>query len=1153
MKIKEIKLYGFKSFPGETKLALDAGITAFVGPNGSGKSNIFDALRWVFGEQSMKALRCERIEDLIYVSPDTKDDANFTEVAVTIDNEEYFPQFGGEFEIKRRFYRSGESEFFLNRVKCRLQDIQALFLNSGTLTYSFLELSEIEKIIHGDTKHMFDDVSGILKYQERREQTRRRLEVTEQDLLRLEDIIHEMQRSVRSLKRQVRQTRLYQELREEYKRLTLYMLKRDYTTASAELAEIQNKINEHETRRQAAAQSIKQLEREREELKHTMAEIETKKRDTLSTVVAIQTDITRLQDAVAEKEEHARQILLHNERTITSIKEKEELRTSREQRKAQCAEQREQLAKELQDAEHKIKGIEENLDTLNKDFFAAKGDYDTKVHELKALHDSQQQLREDITRMKFEKENKQTLLERMNEEYSSEKGEYDHRKRELASYEENVQKIVAKQEELSKMLEDECAGLEVLQKDRENHERDLRQRKDALIECKLMIDTLKKRLTERDCRAAYEPRFGERFRGVMRENLEVGEGCESAVDVCLGDILNYALVEGVGEDDFMNLSEGRYGFIDITHVPSETSISRIPETLQSLTEFVTFGSAQDMLKRFFATYFLVEGFNSAYDFSNKYPGCGFVTRDGLLVKDGIVVAERGEVGFFRISQAIEEQNKQYEALKNELLFLDGEKKRLEHEIEKKQQNIETTKESLFSTNVEKSEYSMKLDELKQQVDKLYTDYQHLARERSVFEEDINGLTQKIQEHEDRIRKNKALCASIESEQGALVNRQQELKKDLDASIARMHEEKIAHAALVERENSLRSTAEHLTDELQEIAREITNLKKSTAAQDIESIQQEIAGLGQELAAKEGEKKAIETRLPEKAMEELTEKINAIFDALAEKQKVHEELQNGIMQLKYDSFQLTHRKDDAVKKAQDDFKIDLFAYVFEEDVLDVEARLQEVKGKLEKLGDVNPLSLDLYEQEKQRLDEFLSQRDDIITAKRSLLGSIDELDTRARERFIGTFSEVKKEFNFVFSNFFEGGQADLVLSDPQNPLTSKVDIVVRMKGKRLKTINQLSGGERTLLAISLLLAFYLVKPAPFCILDEIDAPLDDANVVRFNKFLRDLSQRTQVVIITHNRATMEYTDYLYGLTMEKPGQSKIISARLADLEKIGALE
>ncbi len=1153
MKIKEIKLYGFKSFPGETKLALDAGITAFVGPNGSGKSNIFDALRWVFGEQSMKALRCERIEDLIYISPDTKDDANFTEVAVTIDNEEYFPQFGGQFEIKRRFYRSGESDFFLNRVKCRLQDIQALFLNSGTLTYSFLELSEIEKIIHGDTKHMFDDVSGILKYQERREQTRRRLEVTEQDLLRLEDIIHEMQRAVRSLKRQVRQTRLYQELRDDYKRLTLYMLKEEYATASRELADIQSKIQEHETNRQTTAQSIKQLEREREELKHRMAEIEGQKRDTLSALTAIQADITRLQDAVAEKEEDARQILLHNERTITSIKEKEELQSHHEQQNLQCTKQREQLARELKEQEQRIKEFEENLDTLNKDFFTAKENDEIKGRELTVLRGSQQQVREEITRLRFEKETKQTLHERMNEEYSGEKQEYDQRKRELTSHEESIQKIVDRQEELSKVLEQENAELHALVSERENHEKELRQRKDALIECKLLIDTLKKRLTERDPRAACEPRFGERFRGLMRENLEVITEYASAVDVCLGDILTYALVEGVGKADLKDLTDGRYGFIDISQVTSDVSVSRVPDMLPCLADFVTFNASGEILKRFLAAYFVVEEFDRAYDLSREYRGCGFVTRDGLLVKDGIVVAERGEVGYFKISQAIDEQNEQFEALKNESLFLEEEKKRLQQEIEKKQQNIEQIKEDLFSTNVEKSEHSLKRDELKQQVDKLHSDYQHLARERSRLENEIEELVRKTQDRENRMKEYAESCARIESDQETLMDRQQELKKELDEGLAKLHDEKIAHAALIERENSLRATQERLADELQSLVREITHLKEGKAAQDIETVQQGIVTLKKELAVKHDEKSAIEARLPEKVMEELTEKINVIFDALAEKQKVHEEQQNAVMQLKYDSFQLTHRKDDAVKKARDDFKIDLLTCVFDEDVPDAQERLEEVKGKLEKLGDVNPLSVDLYEQEKQRLDEFLGQRDDIITAKRSLLGSIEELDTRARERFIGTFGEVKKEFNFVFSNFFEGGQADLVLSDPQNPLTSKVDIVVRMKGKRLKTINQLSGGERTLLAISLLLAFYLVKPAPFCILDEIDAPLDDANVVRFNRFLRDLSQRTQVVIITHNRATMEYTDYLYGLTMEKPGQSKIISARLADLEKIGALD
>jgi chromosome segregation protein len=336
-----------------------------------------------------------------------------------------------------------------------------------------------------------------------------------------------------------------------------------------------------------------------------------------------------------------------------------------------------------------------------------------------------------------------------------------------------------------------------------------------------------------------------------------------------------------------------------------------------------------------------------------------------------------------------------------------------------------------------------------------------------------------------------------------------------------------------------------------ILAEVNALQQENAAQALAQVESRIAELKEQLSTKEAEKAMIEQELPEQASKELSQKISDIFDQLDVFQKDQESLQNEIMQLKYESFQLSHKRDENYNKAREEFKVDLRDYSIDEEVVDPSSRLLEVRGKLEKLGEVNPLSLDLYEKEKKRLDEFLAQRDDIIAARKNLLGSIEELDTRARDRFVTTFSQVKEQFNFVFSNFFEGGHADLVLSDVSSPLTSKVDIVVRMKGKRVKKINQLSGGERTLLAISLLLAFYLVKPAPFCILDEIDAPLDDANVVRFNKFLRDLSQRTQVIIITHNRATMEYADYLYGLTMEKPGQSKIISARLADLEQIDA--
>jgi len=483
-----------------------------------------------------------------------------------------------------------------------------------------------------------------------------------------------------------------------------------------------------------------------------------------------------------------------------------------------------------------------------------------------------------------------------------------------------------------------------------------------------------------------------------------------------------------------------------------------------------------------------------------------------------------------------------------VIFINEDKKRLQKEIEAINEKIEEKKNRLFAVNVKKSECSLKLNETERNVDKTVKYYEGVKNDRDNILKEIERLKSQIEEFEEKIRAAEREFSDIEEQKKGLLEKIKTMEGELEEKGTIINKKRMDLIAMEERRKSVQGSIEQLQAEIKKVEDELDILRQNRTAENLEQIQAEIDVLKKELILKKEERTNLEKLLPEKIMEELTQKLNKVFDSLAESQKLHEELQNEVMQFRYQSFQLKHKRDEAFKKALDDFKVDLNEYLPEEEIPEAETKLAETKGKLEKLGEVNPLSLELYDKEKKRLDEFLAQRDDVIAAKKNLLGSIEELDTRARERFVTTFERVKKEFNFVFANFFEGGAADLVLSDPGNPLTSKVDIVVRMKGKRLKTINQLSGGERTLLAISLLLAFYLVKPAPFCILDEIDAPLDDANVVRFNKFLRDLSQRTQVVIITHNRATMEYADYLYGLTMEKPGQSKIISAKLADLEK-----
>jgi chromosome segregation protein len=1149
MKIKEIKLFGFKSFPGETKISLDQGITAFVGPNGSGKSNIFDALRWVFGEQSMKALRCEKIEDLIYISPDTRDDANFTEVSVTIDNEDFFPQFGGEFEIKRKFYRSGESEFFLNRVKCRLQDIQALFLNSGTLTYSFLELSEIEKIIHGNTKEMFDDVSGILKYQERREQTKRRLESTEQDLLRLEDIIHEMRRSLRSLKRQVRQTRLYRELRDEYKVLVLFMLKHEFSTVLDELNTMQEKKNTVDNEAQKVMQEIKKLEQEREQLKSEMSRVEDSKQKTLHAIAAVDEKMKALKINIDDNEEKAKSIILANERTITSIKEKEEAIANNRKRLGEYEQMKEEITGQVHEIETSLQAHQDELENSNRRYFTLSEEARGKNETIERHREDMLQCRNELLKLDFERENKKTIYDRIIEELDTQQRDIDAGKSGVKQLEQQLAGVVKKQDELAQILEKANHDMTENNTKMTELETDLETRQRDLTECRVMIDTLAHRLKEKSGIKEIEKKFAGKYIGLLRDNIKVTPGYEGIVDICLGDILNYYLVTECVISDFTDIPEGRFGFIDMEDTPAAEKTAAVDEKLRSISEFVEFKSGDKILKKYLADYFIAEGFAQARELSKIHRAYGFITDDGFLFKNGLIITEKGEIGYFKVSQRLAEYEEKLETLENEILFVTEEKKRLLDAKNIIDGQIDDVKNQLFATNVKKSEQSLQMNELKRHLDKSVKERDAVQKDKKSIVHELEEIENKKRSFDNEIERIQGLSDSIERETKDILENSRNIEAEIKNETKMLNEKKLELVACKERLNNISTTIEQLNNQIISTEREIGILQQTEMGKDLNAIEQLIISLKEDLNSEEKRRKEIEAELPEKIVEDLTRRLNDIFDQLAAKQKAHEDLQNEVMQFKYQSFQLSHRKDEVWKRGKEEFKVDLRDYEPEEDIENAETRLAEIKGKLEKLGEVNPLSLDLYENEKKRLDEFLGQRDDIITAKSSLLRSIEELDTRARERFVSIFDRVKQEFNFVFSKFFEGGHADLILSDPSNPLTSKVDIVVRMKGKRLKIINQLSGGERTLLAVSLLLALYLVKPAPFCILDEIDAPLDDANVVRFNRFLRDLSQRTQVVIITHNRATMEYTDYLYGLTMEKPGQSKIISARLADLEKL----
>ncbi|MGQ9664848.1 MAG: chromosome segregation protein SMC [bacterium] len=1145
MKIKEIRLYGFKSFQGETKFLLNPGITAFVGPNGSGKSNIFDALRWVFGEQSMKALRCERNEDLIHLSADGQDDSNFAEVTVTIDNEEFFPQFGSEFEIRRRFYRDGESEFYLNRVKCRLQDIQALFLNSGTLTYSFLELAEIEKIISGDTKEMFDDVAGILKYQERREQTKKRLEQTEQDLLRLEDVIGEMERTVRALKRQARQTQLYQELKEDFKKLSLILLKNEYENTASDLKNVHAQINSLNQQKMSIIAKINDLEQERQKLKNEQSTLESKKKKFLLELNNLNATIESLQQELQDRENEARQFSLEQEKKNVSMQEKKEYLKILLSKTAGYETRIKQISSELENLNSKFNEEKQNLESLSENFSQITQQIKQREKLVDEMQLKIQLLKNDIARLEMNQANKQAITEQL----AAEKDVLLNQEKKISTEKQRLgdelNKIISEQEKISATLLQKQQDSVSVENRISELEDNLQKLQEELSECRTLIDTLNNRLGTGEDIKLIKQNFKDKIAGFLRECVVAHSGYEAIVDICLRDTLNYFILNGFTPDDFNNLPEGRFGFI--LHKEMETEpIPADLSSLKSVSEFMEFKNHKKFLSGYLSRFFITNNLRDAFELADKYPQYGFVTPEAILFYNNAIIVQKGDFGYFRISQRLNEYRTKAETIQNEIIFINDEKKRLIAKTGQIKSELENNKDQLFSLNIKKSEISMQLTTLKQQLENISKDIAAVDNEQNKTKTEIQDIDSKIEKYYNEIKEYEDKILEIQNEITQLGTNQKEVEEQINKKNEELNQlvlkiginEELQRATDKEFHDTMRT--------IKDLEEEINEASNISTSEQLGSLNQTIFTLQQKIQEKKEKKSHLENQMPDSPLEQLAKDLDTIYDELTKIKKEQEEIQSTIMQLNYTVFQLNHRKEELTKKAQDEFQTDLDEFIPEE-VPEPEQKLNEVRERMIRVGEINPLSLSAYEQEKKRLDEFLAQRNDIIAAKQNLLKSIAELDARAQERFTDIFNEVKDKFNQVFSKFFEGGEADLLLTDPSNPLTTQVDIVVRMKGKKIKRINQLSGGERTLLAVSLLLAFYLVKPAPFCILDEIDAPLDDVNVVRFNKFLRELSQHTQVVIITHNRSTMEYADYLYGLTMEQPGKSKIVSTRLEDLE------
>ncbi|MEO0225898.1 MAG: hypothetical protein ABIL05_02975, partial [candidate division WOR-3 bacterium] len=633
--------------------------------------------------------------------------------------------------------------------------------------------------------------------------------------------------------------------------------------------------------------------------------------------------------------------------------------------------------------------------------------------------------------------------------------------------------------------------------------------------------------------------FQERYHGLIFEGIKIDTGFEIAVCAALGEIINFYLVDHIGEEDILSLKDaGRIGFLLKANVENPVLRSN------SLLNYVHLNDPLTPLKRYLNNFIIVSDLTSGLAASREEPDSFFVTKDGVVIHGGMVIINGPPEDIATMHHKIEQLTEQIENLNNESLFRTQERTRLETERRQIEKELDQARHDLMHLATEIAGLEVKIGEIDSQQERNH-------HQVAILKDEIKEIKNQLTAIENE------LAQSLELDEKSYETIALEIKH-LEDEIIKDEDE---YRRLIDATSEVRTTLARIEEKVNSLNREIAELKNQ-----YQSSQEEVAQLEQSNLHLEEEESAIDDSL-----KKLVDDVNLRKSALAEKEKdysvqnmehkikIQEELLSALNDLRSN---LETKREDLLKarmalfeteqqlkqcldQSQQEYGVDLKTAPIEE-IENVEEKHAELVARIERLGPINPLSITEYETEKKRLDELLRQRDDVIAAKNTIEASIKELDQEAKESFNKTFQMVREEFKKVFQNFFVGGEADIYLVDETAPFESDIEIVARPMGKKLKHIGQLSGGERTLLAISLLFAFYFVRPSPFCILDEIDAPLDDSNVLRFSEFIRNLSTRTQILLITHNKVTMEYADHIYGVTMEEPGVSKIVSVKLKEV-------
>jgi len=1184
VRLKSLELQGFKSFPDKTVISFDDGITAIVGPNGSGKSNISDAVRWVLGEQSTKTLRGSNMQDVIFAGTQKRGAVGFAEVSLTIDNSDgVLPCEYNEVTVTRRLYRSGESEYFINRTAVRLRDINEMFMDTGLGRdgYSIIGQGRIDEILSaksGDRREIFEEAAGISKFRHRKEESERKLASTEENLVRLRDILAEVESQVEPLRIQAEKAKQYIKIFDELRGLEVTVWSENLAKARENA---QKYISDYEvvcSQFTAASASVEELYAEVEKLAADMREkdvlaegLREEERAGSLAVSEIAGEISTLEATIANNR--------HNIERIRSEINDETLRA--EEVSAQIAARKERVEKLLLECEE----IEKTITKLAEEASLASGESDDAEAKLDSLRLSARLSEEEISERRISLSSLKTEIASFDTRRSDIVKELEEREAELSESKKKFAEVKAsfeEAEEKCQSAENMLNGFELKSKSRTERFEALRERVSKLELSRESAENKLRMLREMErdmqgysfavkniMKAKSEKALGG-ILGTVSQLIRVDSKYTVAIETILGGALQNVVVESErdskeaiaflkrtdgGRATFMPLDTVKGSELDKKDLDSQPGFVGLASRLVGHDEKYT-AAVQYLLGKIA----VCDNINSASALAKKY-GYSFriVTLDGQIINAGGtytggsvsktsgILTRTNEIK--KLEADIAKLTKDIESATAEKAEAERDYNALMYEMEVAKSDKRAAEDVLLRAKTEIGHYETLHLRLNEHIDDLDEELTSIASKKTVCEKNIENIKIEIAKIEEKIsalaKEEEELISGnsrLAAHKTELADKISECQIELASKRAEKEEAERALAEITALSTAMEGDREAKEQSITEYEKTISEIEKT--------IEEKRAGME--------EKRAELSKLSEK-LSAISEEKLALEALRTRKDKESKEKNDDILKLERERSRLEMKKDSAAREEQqiteklwESYELTLGTaekYLIEiESMSDATKRISELKSAKKKLGDVNVNSIEEYEQVSERYEFLSKQCGDLETAKTELLKMIGEITGEMETIFAEQFKIINKNFGETFSEIFGGGSAELVLEDDGDILSCGIEIKVQPPGKTLKTITLLSGGERAFVAIALYFAIMKVRPTPFCVLDEIEAALDDVNVVRYADYLRRLSKTTQFIVITHRRGTMEEADMLYGVTMQEKGISRMLAISIAEVEK-----